>query len=69
MDILEKLGRRIKALRKAAGLTQAKLAEMTELSDNFIALLERGQRSPSIHTLTKIAVALDVPLVELFQFE
>ena len=47
----------------------AKLAEMTELSDNFIALLERGQRSPSIHTLAKIAVALNVPLAELFQFE
>jgi transcriptional regulator with XRE-family HTH domain len=69
MDILEKLGRSIKASRKAAGLTQAKLAEMTELSDNFIALVERGQRSPSIHTLDKIAVALNVPLADLFQFE
>jgi len=42
---------------------------MTELSDNFIALLERGQRSPSIHTLAKIAAALSIPLAELFQFE
>ena len=69
MDILEKLGRSIKASRKAAGLTQAKLAEMADLSDNFIALVERGQRSPSIHTLDKIAVALDVSLAKLFQFE
>jgi len=69
MDILEKLGRSIKASRKAAGLTQAKLAEMTDLSDNFIALVERGQRSPSIHTLDKIATALDIPLAEFFQFE
>ena len=69
MDSLEKLGRRIKALRKTAGFTQANLAEITELSDNFIALLERGQRSPSIHTLDKIAAALNVPLTELFRFE
>ena len=73
MDVLEKFGekldRRIKVLRKAAGLSQAKLAEMSELSDNFIALLERGQRSPSIHTLDRIAAALSVPLAELFRFE
>ena len=47
----------------------AKLAEMTELSDNFIALLERGQRSPSIHTLVKIGIALNASLAELFQVE
>ncbi len=42
---------------------------MAELSDSFIALVERGQRSPSIHTLDKIATALGIPLAELFQFE
>ena len=42
---------------------------MTELSDNFIALLERGQRSPSIHTLVKIGIALNASLAELFQVE
>ena len=50
----------IRGMRKGAGLTQAKLAEMIEVSQPMIARLERGhdQRTPSWDTLRKIAIAL-----------
>ena len=48
-------------------LTQAELAEKTGLSDNFIGLIERGVKHPTLETLNKIAEALQVQLSELFQ--
>jgi transcriptional regulator with XRE-family HTH domain len=45
------------------------LAENCELSNNFVALIERGRKTPSIETLDKLADALDVQLSELFAFD
>jgi transcriptional regulator with XRE-family HTH domain len=69
MDLQKKLGNRIRELRKKRKMTQALLAEKTDLSDNFIGLLERGQTTPSLETLDKISKALKVPIRELFEFE
>ena len=68
MHITEKVGLRIRQLRKIAGLTQAKLAESADLSNNYIGAIERGQRSPTLDTLEKIAIALTVPVFEFFKF-
>ncbi|MBU0566766.1 helix-turn-helix domain-containing protein [bacterium] len=68
MDILEKLGTRIRALRKGAGFTQLRLAVEADVSENYICLIEKGQRSPSVHTLNRIAKVLGVSLQSLFSF-
>lgn len=68
MNLATLLGRRIRELRKARKLSQSELAESTGLSNNFIALLEQGKRSPSLETLEKIASALKSPYDELFLF-
>lgn len=68
MNLATLLGRRIRELRKTRKLSQSELAEATGLSDNFIALLEQGKRSPSLETLEKIASALKAPYDELFLF-
>lgn len=49
---------RIKAARKAAGLSQAALAQAVGLSANFIALLETGARQPGERTIRDISNAL-----------
>jgi transcriptional regulator with XRE-family HTH domain len=69
LETAKKLGRRIKQLRQAKEFTQAELAEETGLSNNFIALLERGRTTPSLKTLEAIAGALDVERAELFRFQ
>lgn len=60
-------GKRIRFFREQDGLTQAELAEKTGLSDNFIGLIERGIKHPTLETLNKIAEALEVRLGEFFQ--
>ena len=47
-------------------LTQAELAEKSGVSQSTIAQIENGKKDPSISTLKKIAVALDVHLAVLF---
>jgi transcriptional regulator with XRE-family HTH domain len=52
--------------RKAHGLSQQELAELTGTTQSAIARLESGGRPPRIDTLLRIAEALDCQLgVEL----
>jgi len=59
------VGERIRAIRKAKGLTQQQLAELSGLDDAYVGSLERGERNFSIDTLEKIVVALNVPAQDL----
>ncbi|SEB20876.1 helix-turn-helix domain-containing protein [Paenibacillus sp. 276b] len=59
------VGERIRAIRKAKGLTQQQLAELSGLDDAYVGSLERGERNFSIDTLEKIVVALNVPVQDL----
>ena len=56
---LYKLGEKIRTTRLSCGLTQEKLAEMVDISTNFMSLIENG-RNMSVETLVKIADALGV---------
>jgi len=53
------LGERVAALRKSKGLTQSKLAEKAEISNNFVSNIENNHSIPSLETLMKICIALD----------
>jgi transcriptional regulator with XRE-family HTH domain len=41
-SLVKEVGRRLKQIRKAAGITQEKLAEKAGLSVEYISRLERG---------------------------
>lgn len=58
MDLREALGRVIRRERKRNGLTQERLAELSDLHTNMISLIERGRSAPAIDTLEAIAKAL-----------
>jgi transcriptional regulator with XRE-family HTH domain len=49
--------------RKAHGLSQQQLAELTGTTQSAIARLESGGRPPRMDTLLRIAEALDCELV------
>src|SRR6218665_478343 len=66
---LRGLARRIRALRERRGLTQEDFATRCGISVSFASLVERGERSPSYETLVQVALALGVPLAELFRVE
>jgi DNA-binding XRE family transcriptional regulator len=57
----EQLGARLRELRLAAGLTQAELARRTGIHRPNIARVEAGRHTPSLETLSRLAVAIGVP--------
>lgn len=52
------VGQTIKERRKELGLTQNTLALLSQVGINTIVSIERGSKSPSLDTLTKVADAL-----------
>ncbi len=65
-DIVVILGKRIRALRLRAGLSQERFAAKAGLDRTYYAGIERGERNPSVKQLAKIAAALAVPIAALF---
>ena len=51
---------RISLIRKNAGMTQDKLAEVLGLTKNFISLIETGKRDPSDRTIKDICREFNV---------
>lgn len=64
-NITSKIGLKIKLLRNKMGFSQEKLAELSYLSATALGAIERGQSSPAIDTLERIASALGIELKEL----
>ena len=62
------LGKNIKARRKELGLTQQELADILDMSLNFIGKIEVAFSKPSLDTLIEIAKALDTTVSELTKF-
>ena len=60
---------KIKEIRTKKGLTQKKLAELSEISKSYVGDLERNEKIPSIITICKLAKALEVDIKELFTYE
>lgn len=67
-ELLNKLGRRIRILRKQRNLTQEELSERAQISYKFLGEIERGLKNSSIKTLGKIADAMEISLAELLYF-
>lgn len=68
-DILSKFGARLRQLRTEKGLSQAELAYRGNFDRNYIGMVERGERNPSLKSLNRIAQSLDITLQDLFNFE
>ena len=70
MNDFRLLGLTIAYYRKLRGLTQAKLAEATNLSRTHISNIEapNGKTSISLNKLFDIADVLEVPVKDLFDF-
>lgn len=69
MDNKKKLGLKIKELRKRKGLTQEELAELIQMEQNSISVMESERNFPTLGTLEKIAKVLDVNLSDFFDYD
>ena len=61
-------GEKVRALRKAKGLTQEKLGERAGLHYTYIGSIERADSNLSMDNIEKIAKGLKVEPAELFSF-
>ena len=60
-----RLGKVIRELRSARGLSQEDLAGLAKLDRTFVSMLERGIRRATLETAQALARALDMTLAEL----
>ena len=68
-ELRTELGKRIKHLRNMKDMTQEMLAVKAKMNPAHIGQIERGEKSPTVDTLEKIANALEVDLAYIFSFE
>ena len=67
MDLLTKFAGNVRRLRAKKKLSQKALADKVGISVSYVSMLERGQRSPPLETIEKMAQALGVPPANLLR--
>ncbi len=65
---VKKLGAKIIALRKEAGIKQKELSDLLDMDDGSLRRIESGRTNPTTTTLLKIADALNIQMKDLFDF-
>jgi transcriptional regulator with XRE-family HTH domain len=61
------LGKHVRKLRLARGLSQEKLAELADLHRNYVGGVERGERNIAIINIVALAHALKVKPAKLLE--
>ena len=61
------VGKRLKSIRLEKQLSLDEVSKLTDVSKPMLGQIERGQSSPTITTLWKIAVGLKIPLSSLLE--
>lgn len=59
-QVARAFGSLLRTVRKGAGLSQEKLAELANMDSTYPSLLERGLRTPSLLQLLTISDALKI---------
>lgn len=66
-EIYKTIGKNIRKLRLAKGLSQEKLSELLDANTKFIGHVERVERFVSLKKLIQIAKILDTPIKNFFE--
>lgn len=63
-----KFGQRVLELRTQRGYTQEQLSYQCDINRTYMGAIERGEKTPSLITIEKIAKGLNISLKELFDY-
>lgn len=66
-ELFDRIAFNIKVERTIKRLTQAKLAELIDVHEKYIGVIEAGKQNITLKTLNKIANALDIDISKLFE--
>jgi transcriptional regulator with XRE-family HTH domain len=65
---MSNITKNLRKLRESKGLSQERLARLSDVANNTIVKIEAGKnQNPTLETLKKIAKALEVSVDELIQ--
>lgn len=67
MSIIENFSKNVKEKRSSLGLSQEKLALLSDLDRTYIQSIEKGERNVSLLVAEKIANALNVKIEDLIK--
>lgn len=68
-EFLRVVGMRVRTQRSARSMSRKKLAEVSGVSERYLAQLESGQGNMSIALLRKVTTAIDLSLAKLLSAE
>ena len=68
-EIDKKVGLNIRLERVKRGISQEILADMAGIARSTMGIIERGEQSPSLQTVAKVANSLQLDIYKLFLFE
>ena len=60
-------GKRVAELRNMQHISQEELAYKCGLHRTYIGAIERGEKSPTLNTIEKIAKGLNVQIIQLWE--
>ena len=64
--ILKSFGKRVQAERTKQNLSQEELAEKAGVHRTYIGMIERAEKNITLQNIEKIAKALNVKIIDLF---
>ena len=67
MNEAEKLGKNLKQIRTAKGISQGEISRILEVDKGFVSNIENGKTNPTLATITKIAKAIGVSVRDLMK--
>ncbi|MGC9599064.1 MAG: helix-turn-helix transcriptional regulator [Minisyncoccia bacterium] len=62
-----KLGKNLKRIRTAKGITQGDIVRKLGVGRGFISNIENGKANPTLSTIAKLAKAINVSVLELMK--
>lgn len=68
-ELLKKFGKNVKIERIKKDLTQEKLSEIMDVSQNYIACIETGKQNMSLAKVLELSIALNTDIKNLLDFE
>ncbi|WP_375577730.1 helix-turn-helix transcriptional regulator [Marivirga tractuosa] len=66
MELYKEVGKLIAKYRKDKGISQEKLAALSDLHEDYIGKIERGERKVTLHKLNDIIKSLGITFKEFF---
>ncbi len=68
-DVRKMIGKQIKTLRQARGMSQEELSEKISINSKYLSAIERGKANPTLAVLIRLADSLKIGVPDLFNNE